>query len=81
VTRCRTCSIRTAYAFVTLLPGFEDELDRFLEVVNRARTQDQHGGDDMVTLLWQQEFASFQYSYVDALAEGLQLPQLRRCPR
>jgi hypothetical protein len=59
--------------FITLLPGFEDELEAFLDVVNRARTQDQHGGDDMVTLLWQQEFASFQYSYVDALAEGLQL--------
>jgi HEAT repeat protein len=66
--------------FVTLLPGFEDELERFLEVVNRARTQDQHGGDDMVTLLWQQEFVSFQYSYVDALAEGLQLPQPSAVP-
>jgi HEAT repeat protein len=66
--------------FVTFLPGFEDELDRFLDVVNRARTQDQHGGDDMVTLLWQQEFASFQYSYVDALAEGLQLPERSAVP-
>jgi HEAT repeat protein len=66
--------------FVTFLPGFEDELERFLDVVNRARTQDQHGGDDMVTLLWQQEFASFQYSYVDALAEGLALPQQSAVP-
>jgi HEAT repeat protein len=66
--------------FVTFLPGFEDELERFLDVVNRARTQDQHGGDDMVTLLWQQEFASFQYSYVDALAEGLEMPERSAVP-
>ncbi|HUF50931.1 MAG TPA: HEAT repeat domain-containing protein [Longimicrobiales bacterium] len=59
---------------VTFLPGFETEVERFLDVINRARANDQHG-DDMVTLLWQQEFVSFQYSYVDALAEGLQVPQ------
>jgi hypothetical protein len=63
--------------FVTFLPGFEDELESFLDLINAARTQDQRGGDDMVTLLWHQEFASFQYSYVDALAEGLQVPQSR----
>jgi hypothetical protein len=61
--------------FVTFLPGFEDELETFLEVVNRARTLDQDAEDDMVTLLWQQEFSSFQYSYVDSLAEGLRVPQ------
>ncbi|MBR9991033.1 MAG: HEAT repeat domain-containing protein [Gemmatimonadetes bacterium] len=61
--------------FITFLPGFEDEIERFLDVVNRARSQDQRTDDDMVTLLWQQEFASFQYSYVDALAEGLQVPR------
>jgi hypothetical protein len=60
--------------FLTLLPGFEDELERFLDVINRARSLDKSSDDDMVTLLWQQEFASLQYSYVDALAEGLQLP-------
>ncbi|HEX6133686.1 MAG TPA: HEAT repeat domain-containing protein [Longimicrobiales bacterium] len=61
--------------FVTFLPGFEDEIERFLDVVNRARVQDQRTDDDMVTLLWQQEFTSFQYSYVDALAEGLHVPR------
>ena len=61
--------------FVTFLPGFEDEIERFLDVVNRARVQDQRTDDDMVTLLWQQEFSCFQYSYVDALAEGLQVPR------
>ena len=64
--------------FITFLPGFEDELERFLDVVNRARQQDiQRTDDDMVTLLWQQQFTCFQYSYVDALAEGLQVPQSR----
>lgn len=61
--------------FVTFLPGFEDEIERFLDVVNRARMQDQRTDDDMVTLLWQQEFSCFQYSYVDALAEGLHVPR------
>lgn len=60
--------------FITLLPGFEDEFERFLDVVNRGRTQDHSSDDDMVTLLWQQEFTSLQYSYVDALAEGLEVP-------
>jgi HEAT repeat protein len=61
--------------FVTFLPGFEDEIERFLDVVNRARMQDQRTDDDMVTLLWQQDFSCFQYSYVDALAEGLRVPR------
>lgn len=59
---------------LTFLDGFGDELDRFLTVVHRARLADQHNDDDMVTLLWEEEFTCFQYSYVDALAEGLQLP-------
>jgi hypothetical protein len=61
--------------FVTFLPGFEEELEQFLDVVNRARVQDHRTDDDMVTLLWQQEFSCFQYSYVDALAEGLEVPK------
>jgi hypothetical protein len=63
--------------FITFMPGFEDEVLQLLGVVNRARAYDQNAEDDMVTLLWQQEFVSFQYSYVDALAEGLQVPQSR----
>jgi hypothetical protein len=60
--------------FITLLPGFEDEFERFLDTVNHARAQVQGGDEDVVTLLWQEEFTSFQYSYVDALAEGLEIP-------
>lgn len=61
--------------YFTILPGFEDELERFLDIVNRARVQDQVTNDDMVTLLWQAELSAFQYSFVDALAEGLQVPE------
>jgi hypothetical protein len=60
--------------FLTFLPGFEEEFERFLDVLNRGRALDQMSDDDMVTLLWQQEFTALQYSYVDALAEGLEIP-------
>jgi hypothetical protein len=60
---------------LTFLPGFEDEAERFLKVVNAARQMDQRSVDDLVTLLWEQEFTAFQYSYVDALAEGFDIPE------
>lgn len=66
---------RDGIRFITLLPGFEDEVERFMDVVNRVRGQDQRLEDDLVTLLWQEQFSSFQYSYVDALAEGTRVPQ------
>ncbi|MBI4544799.1 MAG: HEAT repeat domain-containing protein [Gemmatimonadetes bacterium] len=57
--------------FLTFLPGFESELDHFLELLQRAR-QPEQAGDDLVTLLWSEEFSGFRYSYVDLLAEGEQ---------
>lgn len=60
---------------LTFTPGFEDEVERFLDVLGRARQIDQSSADDMVTLLWEQEFSSLQYSYVDALAEGIDIPE------
>lgn len=60
--------------YLTFLPGFEEEVERFIDVVNAARQTGPQGEDDLVTLLWGQEFASFQYSYVDSLAEGLSVP-------
>ena len=60
---------------LTFLPGFETEAERFLRVVNKARQIDQRDTDDMVTLLWEEEFTAFQYSYVDALAEGIAIPE------
>jgi len=60
---------------LTFMPGFEEEVDRFLDVLGRARQVDHTSADDMVTLLWEQEFAALQYSYVDALAEGIAIPE------
>ena len=60
--------------YLTFLPTFEDEVERFLDVVYRARALEQNGNDDMVTILWEREFAAFQYSFVDALSEGLDVP-------
>ncbi len=61
---------RDGIRLMTLLPGFEDEIERFLTVVDRARQFGPSAGDDIVTLLWEEEFSSFQYSYVDLLAEA-----------
>ncbi|NIQ57735.1 MAG: hypothetical protein GWN71_31390, partial [Gammaproteobacteria bacterium] len=43
-------------------------------VLIRARWLTPAEEDDLVTLLWEQEFTAFQYGYVDVLAEGLVLP-------
>ncbi|HEY8483883.1 MAG TPA: HEAT repeat domain-containing protein [Longimicrobiales bacterium] len=60
--------------YLTFLPGFEDEVDRFLDVVRQARLAGPEDEDDLVTLLWEREFTALRYSYVDILAEGLELP-------
>lgn len=61
--------------YLTFLPGFEEEAEKFLDVVAQARLLDTRSDDDIVTLLWQGEFINLQYTYVDALAEGLQVPE------
>jgi HEAT repeat protein len=66
--------------FLTFLPGFEEELVQFLDILNRARSLDQRTDDDIVTLLWQAELTSFQYSYIDLLAEGTTVPQADSAP-
>lgn len=58
---------------LAFLPGFEDELERFLSVLHRARLAAAEE-DDLVTLLWEQDFHSLRYGYVDFLAEGLHIP-------
>jgi HEAT repeat protein len=60
--------------YLTFLPTFEEEIENFLDVMHKSRALDQSSDDDMVTILWEKEFTAFQYSYVDALAEGLYLP-------
>jgi HEAT repeat protein len=54
---------------ISLLPGFEDELSTFLRVLGSA-PQVQAEEDDLITLLWQEDFSSFQYQYVEAGGES-----------
>jgi HEAT repeats len=61
---------RDGVRVLTFLPGFEDEIDRFLDLIDRARQMGPRASDDIVTLLWEEEFSAFQYSYIDLLAEG-----------
>jgi HEAT repeat protein len=59
---------------ITFLPGLEeDELERFLGVLQRARKL-RPEGDDLLTVLWEEDLQFFQYQYVDFLAEGVDLP-------
>jgi HEAT repeat protein len=61
---------------LTLLPGVEtDEIVRFLEVVNRARLLATDAGDDLLTLLWEQEFVLISYAFIEALGDGIEFLQ------
>lgn len=66
---------RDGVRYIAFLPGFEEEIEPFLTLLAQARLLDQRADDDIVTLLWQAQFLNFQYTYVDALAEGLTLPE------
>ena len=56
---------------LTIRQGAEDEeLTRFLETVNRARYLAADAGDDLLTLLWEQEFQFIQYHFVEFFGEG-----------
>jgi hypothetical protein len=60
---------------ITFLPGLEaHELDKFLGVLQKARKLVPEG-DDLLTVLWEEELQYFQYQYVDLLAEGVALPE------
>jgi HEAT repeat protein len=47
-----------------------EELPRFLETINRARYLPTDAGDDLLTLLWEQEFQFIQYHFVEFFGEG-----------
>lgn len=60
---------------ITFLPGIEaEELDSLLGVLQKARKLTPEG-DDLLTVLWEEELKYFKYQYVDLLAEGVALPQ------
>jgi HEAT repeat protein len=56
---------------LTLKRGAEqEELTRLLETINRARYLPADAGDDLLTLLWEQEFHYVQYQFVEFFGEG-----------
>jgi hypothetical protein len=56
---------------LTIQQGAEqDELVRLLETVNRARFLPSEAGDDLMTLLWEQEFVGIKYHFIDFLSDG-----------
>jgi HEAT repeat protein len=51
---------------LTIRRGAEvDELPRFLETINRARFLPADAGDDLLTLLWEQEFEFISYKFIE----------------
>lgn len=59
------------------MPGAEDgELERFLHVVHKGRMLDATAADDLLTLLWEQDFQSIRYDYVELGTEDV--PSLER---
>jgi HEAT repeats len=55
---------------LTLFPGVEEEeIIRFLEIVQRARALAADAGDDLLTLLWEQEFSFIQYHFTEFIPE------------
>lgn len=59
---------------ITFTPGLESqELERFLSVLQRARKLVPEG-DDLLTVLWEEDLQHFEHKYVDFLAEGVALP-------
>lgn len=54
---------------LTLSSGFEEEeLDALLDIIPRVRKAQDHE-DDLLTLLWEQEFSKLSYRYVDSLSD------------
>jgi HEAT repeat protein len=50
------------------------ELEGLLDVLHRARHA-RGDADDLITLLWEQEFEYLRYVVVDLLAEGVEMPE------
>ncbi len=57
---------------LTLARGIEDEeIVRFLEVIKRAQSLPKDAADDLLTLLWEQDFQHVLYTAVELGAEGV----------
>jgi len=56
---------------LTIRRGAElDELPRFLEAINRARFLPADASDDLLTLLWEQEFEFLKYEFVEFFGDA-----------
>lgn len=56
---------------LTLRKGVEEEeIVRFLQVVNRARLLTADAGDDLLTLLWAEDFQHIDYRFAEVVAEN-----------
>ena len=56
----------------TIRPGVEDEeLVRFLQVVTRARLLASDAADDLLTLLWEQDFQCIDYQFAEIITDSL----------
>jgi HEAT repeat protein len=65
---------------LTLLPGFEEaELVTFLEILARVQRLKEEE-DDLLTLLWDRDWAHLRYRYVENLPEGVGLPSAADSP-
>ncbi|HEX7024678.1 MAG TPA: HEAT repeat domain-containing protein [Gemmatimonadales bacterium] len=57
---------------LTLKPGVEEEeLLRFLQVVTRARLLPSDASDDLLTLLWEQDFHFIEYQFAEIITDSL----------
>lgn len=55
---------------ISCTPGFEaEELDRFLDIIPKAR-RGNAADDDLITMLWEQEFEHLTYRHVEVALEG-----------
>lgn len=61
---------------VTLLAGVEEEeIARFLSMIHRARTLPPDADDDLLTLLWEQDFQLIRHDFVElGASDGQPLP-------
>jgi HEAT repeat protein len=56
---------------LTIRRGAEqEELPQLLEAINRARYLPADAGDDLLTLLWEQDFQFINYQFVEFFGEG-----------
>ncbi|GMR13676.1 MAG: hypothetical protein BMS9Abin29_1889 [Gemmatimonadota bacterium] len=59
---------------ITFLSGIEtDEMEPFLAVLQRARNL-KPDADDLLTVLWEADLTFFDYTYVEVIPDGVELP-------